>query len=137
MVKNVFSGILRYGWIPVIIALVIFYLCCLIPVDDIPEVEVDFGIPFDKLAHFFMYMGLSGATALYYIYDRKGNINIFAFIIGVIILPILYGGLIEIVQSMYFYPREGDWFDFLADSLGVLASLPFAYYLRKWLLLKN
>jgi len=129
-------GYLKYTWIPVIIAIIIFYLCCLIPPNDIPEVTFDFFIPTDKLVHFLMYFGLSGATGLYYVYDRKGHINILKMIIGAIIIPILYGGFIEIVQWRFFPPRSGDWYDFLADILGALSALPVIlsarkYYLRK------
>jgi len=109
----------------------------LIPTDDIPEVEVDFFIPFDKLVHFFMYLGLSGATAMYYLWLWKGQINAIVFVIGVIVFPIVYGGAIEIIQSMYYPPRMGDWFDFLADVLGVLVALPFAYYFRKLVILRK
>ena len=81
-----------------------------------------------------MFLGLSGATALYYIYDKKGNINLKLMILGAIAVPIIYGGLIEIIQSNYFPPREGDWFDFLADTLGSLTTLPVALYFKAFLL---
>lgn len=126
--------ILKYSWIPIIISLIIFYLCCLIPFNDIPEVEFEFFIPMDKVVHFIMYLGLSGATALYYVYDKKGHINVPLMILGAVILPIIYGGVIEVIQGKYFPPRSGDWFDFLADSLGVLASLPLVFYFRSFML---
>ncbi len=125
---------LKYSWIPVFIAAIIFYLSCLIPANDVPDIDLHFFIPTDKLVHFCMYLGLSGATALYYVYDKKGNVNILKLLIGAIIIPILYGGLIEILQWKYFPPRSGDWFDFLADILGSLASLPFVFYYRNRLL---
>ncbi len=128
---------LRYFWIPFIIALIIFYLCCLIPSDDVPKVSFNFFIPTDKLVHFLMYLGLSGATGLYYVHDKKGIINIKNLILGAIILPILYGGLIEILQWKFFPPRTGDWFDFLADSLGSLTALPIIFYYRNILLKSN
>lgn len=129
--------LLKYTWIPVIIALVIFYLCCIIQPSSIPD--VDFAIvPFDKAAHFCMYLGFSGATALYYVYDKKGlSINMPLIFIGAVIVPIVYGGLIEIVQDRYFPPREGDWLDFLADVLGTLAAIPLMLYLRTCTLKAN
>ena len=128
---------LKYTWIPLIISLIIFYLCCLIPTDDVPDVEFDFFIPTDKLVHFIMYFGLSGATALYYIYDKKGQINIPKMMLWAILCPIIYGGLIEIIQWQFFYPRSGDWFDFLADALGSLSSLPLIFYYKNWFLRKE
>lgn len=130
-------GYLKYTWIPTIIALIIFYLCCLIPQNDIPEVGFEFFIPTDKLVHYTMYLGLSGATGLYYVYDRKGHINILKMLIGAIIIPILYGGLIEIVQWQFFPPRSGDWYDLLADALGSLTALPVILYCRKYYLNKE
>ena len=41
----------------------------------------------------------------------------------VALLPMLYGGLIEVIQEKYFYPRTGDWYDWLADSVGVILGL--------------
>lgn len=36
------------------------------------------------------------------------------------VVPILYGGIIEWVQGRWFYPRTGDWVDWIADAIGVL-----------------
>ncbi|GHT57445.1 hypothetical protein FACS18945_1770 [Bacteroidia bacterium] len=40
-----------------------------------------------------------------------------------IALPILYGGLLELLQEYFFPPRTGDWLDFLADIAGVLLGV--------------
>lgn len=124
------SRAIRYLWIPAIIASIIFYLCCLIPTDDIPNIGSNFPIPMDKIVHFSMFFGLSGASALYYVYDNKGYVKIKKLVIGAILLPVLYGGLIEVLQANFFPPRAGDWYDFLADSLGSIASLPPVLWFR-------
>jgi len=126
--------ILKYSWPPAIVAAIIFYLCCLIPSDDIPEVGFNFIVPTDKLVHFLMYFGLAGVASINYIYDKKGKIIILKLIVFAILIPILYGGLIEIIQEKYFPERSGDWYDFLADVLGALASLPFSFWFRRFLL---
>ena len=36
--------------------------------------------------------------------------------------PILYGGLMELLQEYYFPPRTGDWEDWIADIVGVLIA---------------
>ncbi|NDW09106.1 VanZ family protein [Dysgonomonas sp. 520] len=126
----------KHSYVPVIIALVIFYLCCLIPPDDVPDIGVEFFIPMDKLVHFCMYFGLSGAAAVNYIWNKKGQANVYKLIIGAFLLPVIYGGLIELVQHYYFPPRAGDWYDFMADTLGSIAALPIAFYFRKYLLKK-
>lgn len=124
----------KYLWIPFIIASIIFYLCCLVQLDNIPEVELDFFASFDKLAHYIMYLGFSGATAMYYVYDKRGCVNMPFMFIGAVIVPILYGGLIEILQDNCFPPRSGDWFDFIADVLGALSAIPVIVYFRLFLL---
>lgn len=130
MLKRIF----QYSWPPAIIAIIIFYLCCLIPANDIPEVQFTFFVPNDKIVHFLMYFGLAGVASFNYIYARSGRIIILKLIVFAIFIPIIYGGLIEIIQNNYFPDRSGDWYDFLADALGALASLPFSFWFRQFLL---
>ncbi|MDU1889370.1 MAG: VanZ family protein [Dysgonomonas sp.] len=129
MLKKIF----KYSWPPAIVALIIFYLCCLIPTDDIPS-GFEFFIPTDKVVHFLMYFGLALVASFNYIYDKNGKIIILKLIVFAILIPILYGGLIEILQAEYFEGRSGDWYDFLADILGALASIPFSLWFRRFLL---
>lgn len=125
--------------VPLVISAIIFYLCCLINTEDVPDVEImlPFNIQVDKIVHFCMYLGLSGATAFTYIFLSKGYANIRKLIIGAFILPILYGGLIEILQELYFPPRTGDWYDFLADFLGSAVAFPIAMWFRNKMLKKK
>lgn len=129
--------IFKYTWPPMIIAVIIFYLCCLIPTNDIPDMEFDFFIPTDKIVHFLMYFGLSIVASLNYIYDKKGKIIILKLVAFAVLVPIIYGGLIEILQAEYFTERSGDWYDFLADVSGSLATLPFSLWFRRYLLNKR
>ena len=39
-----------------------------------------------------------------------------------LVFPLLYGGLIELLQEQFFYPRTGEWGDWLADGIGVLVG---------------
>lgn len=120
-----------------IIAVIIFYLCCLISTNDIPDVEFDFFIPTDKIVHFLMYFGLSIVASFNYIYDKKGKIIILKLVAFAVLVPIIYGGLIEVLQAEYFTERSGDWYDFLADASGSLATLPFSLWFRRYLLNKQ
>lgn len=128
-----FTKTLKYTFLPFIVYLVIFYLCCLIPPSDVPSVEFDFFIPADKIVHYLMYLGLSGVTAINYIYLKNGKIVMSKMLIYAFLLPILYGGLIEILQANFFSPRTGDWADFLADVLGSLSAFPIAVLFKKYL----
>lgn len=129
--------LIRYTIVPTFISLVILYLCCFIPANDIPEVSFDFFIPMDKIVHFCMYFGLSGAAAINYIHGEKGFVNTQKLLILAFVLPIIYGGLIELLQQYFFTSRSGDWFDFLADILGSLAVLPIAVQYKKYLTKKH
>lgn len=129
--------ILRYIWPPAIVAIIIFYLCCLIPSNDIPDVGLSFFIPADKIVHFLMFFGLSSVASFNYILYKKGKIIILKLIAFAIFVPIIYGGVIEILQQKYFPPRSGDWYDFLADTLGVLASIPLSLWFRHFLLTRQ
>lgn len=129
--------IFRYTWPPAIVAIIIFYLCCLIAPKDVPEIDFFLFIPTDKIVHFLMYFGLSGVASFNYIYDKRGKIIILKLILFALLVPIIYGGLIEILQSKYFPGRTGDWYDFWADALGAIASLPFSFWFRRFLLNKE
>lgn len=130
-------SLIRYSIVPILISLVILYLCCFIPIKDIPDVSFNFFIPTDKLVHFCMYLGLSGATAVNYIHGEKGIVDVRKLLIAAFLIPVLYGGLIEILQHYFFPPRSGDWFDFSADVLGSLAALPIAFQYRNYLKKKH
>lgn len=130
-------SLIRYSIVPLGISLIILYLCCYIPTKDIPEVSFDFFIPMDKIVHFCMYLGLSGATAINYLHGERGLVCNYKLLITAFLLPILYGGFIELLQHYYFPPRAGDWFDFLADALGTLAALPVAFCYKNYLTKKH
>ena len=36
------------------------------------------------------------------------------------VLPMLYGGAIELIQEQWFAPRSGEWMDWGADCAGVI-----------------
>ena len=85
MLKRIF----KYSWPPAIVAIIIFYLCCLIPTNDIPDVKFHFFIPTDKIVHFLMFFGLAGVASFNYIYDKKGKIIILKLIVFAIFIPIV------------------------------------------------
>ena len=46
--------------------------------------------------------------------------------------PVIYGGLIEILQEQFFYPRTGEWSDWFADGIGVLVGAIAWWIYQKW-----
>lgn len=44
----------------------------------------------------------------------------------------IFGGFIEILQQQFFYPRTGDWLDWLADCVGVVVAIVLWLIGAKW-----
>ena len=118
------SSYVRYSLIPGIVALLIFYLTCIVNVDSIPVPEKVFQ--YDKIVHFGMFFVLS--ATIYYDYYKlhKQRPNKLRWVFFGLIVPVVYGGVIEIVQERFF-SRSGDLMDFVADALGSLAATLLAF----------
>jgi VanZ family protein len=111
---------LKNYWKSLIIVAVILHLSFASPSEfkQIPTFENE-----DKLIHFLMYAGL--AIALIYDYNRassKTNNSLILYWLVCIFAPIFLGGIVEILQPIYFAPRTASWLDWVADILGVLAG---------------
>ncbi len=104
------------NYIPtVLVAGLILYLSLLRePHFHLPPIKIAY---LDKLLHTVFYFVLAAVFTCDLWRDRVR----FAILISLaIILPVIYGGIIEILQQQYFYPRTGEWFDWGADILGTL-----------------
>jgi len=102
-----------------VVTLLILYLSITtsVPMEDkVPRFE---GM--DKVVHFFLYALLSLAICRDF-FRQSVSFSSRKMIIWAIILPIAYGGLIEILQEAFFYPRTAEWGDWIADILGVFAG---------------
>ena len=74
----------------------------------------------DKWVHLLMY----ALFAYMLIWDAIcDGLRGWRLVLLTLVFPIMYGGLIEIIQEQWFYPRTGDWYDWLADSVGVVLGL--------------
>jgi VanZ family protein len=115
--KNIFT---------ILVALIIMYLSLAnshtfdkIPLVDVPD--------FDKVVHLGMYFGLMSVIILE---NRKTIIStVGLFLIGVI--PLLYGILMEILQSMFTITRSGSIYDAIADAAGVLLSILLWFWIKR------
>ena len=97
----------------IIVGLIILY-ASLIREPHIRLPEVAFA---DKLGHLLAYMALGSMLALDLIRDQRKRLWI--WLVGIVI-PIVYGGVIELLQGAFFYPRTADWLDWLADIAGTV-----------------
>lgn len=120
--------ILRY--IPTILAAgVITYFSLLrephfriIPPITIPHI--------DKLVHLLMYMFLSAVFS----FDLKRDKQTMTVILTLsVLVPTIYGGIIEILQERFFYPRTGEWLDWAADAIGALIGIYIYIVLTKYM----
>ena len=94
----------------------------LIPTNEMPKL-LHFLIPIDKIIHVFIFMALTFLW-LSYINSLLNNTKpIVLFFILVVCL--LYGILIEVIQEFYVSSREAEFFDIIADLLGVSLGLLF------------
>ena len=74
---------------------------------------------FDKVVHVCMYFGMSGMLWLEFLRAHR-----FA-------CPVLFSGMVELLQEYCTTYRGGDWLDFAANTTGaVLASLTAYFVLR-------
>lgn len=47
------------------------------------------------------------------------------------VLPMVYGGIIEIAQERWFAPRSGEWMDWLADCIGVVVGVVLVMIIKR------
>lgn len=104
--------------ISVTVALVIMYLS-LSNANTFNKVSI-FNFPFmDKIVHFGMYFALMSSIIFE---NRKSFKNLSGLLLAAII-PLLYGILMEILQSTISVNRSGSVFDVLANSAGIIVSV--------------
>ena len=119
---------IRYILLPVIIGFLIFTATCLVSSDSIPKMPNI--IPWDKFVHFGMFFVLSFVNFIDYYKLYEGKPNKFKWIFWSFILPVIYGGAIDIMQE-YFFSRSGEWADFIADMLGSATAMVIVMFLWK------
>ncbi|MCD6068383.1 MAG: putative integral rane protein [Bacteroidetes bacterium] len=113
---------LKYNWPAFIWTLVILALCSM-PGKSIPHISWLELLSFDKFVHASIFFVLQ----LFYM---RGFLlqntfptlqKQFKMIAGIVCIA--YGGALEIMQSLFFSERSGDWFDFIANSTGCLTAM--------------
>jgi VanZ family protein len=76
----------------------------------------------DKVVHFAMFFVLTAVLIYEFIKRNKKNYQTGKFLLVCILFPIVLGGVIEILQEMFFKPRSAEWLDWLMDIAGVLTA---------------
>lgn len=112
----------RRLWRSVIWALFVLILTGL-PGNYLPEIVSfwDWLGP-DKLVHVFLF----GTFSFLLLFDLReqyvGSTNRFRFIVVVSLISMAYGLLTEVLQAKLFIGRDGNLYDFLADTLGAVSG---------------
>ena len=110
----------------------IWFLCFMNP----PHTDLDSVPEMDKLVHFIMYAGTVSMFWLEYElkFNRKHLFSEQKLVLFSLVIPIVMGGVIELGQAyLTGGHRSGDWFDLLADTLGVVAGTLLGRRLVQWL----
>ena len=97
----------------IIVGITIFYLSLFTP-PEFPKL-IDILWEPDKIIHVLMYAGFN-AVVLFE--SRKGLT--FKKLILLSLIPLLFGGIMEILQETLTTDRTGSWYDFIANSAGVI-----------------
>lgn len=110
----------------IIVGLIIAYLSLIKePIIRLPE-NVAFA---DKWEHLLAYIVL-GAVLVVDLLRAKVEIKCL-WIVGLIV-PILYGGLLELLQGFFCYPRTASWIDWMADSIGTIVGVSIVAGIWTW-----
>ncbi|MGE4290526.1 MAG: VanZ family protein [Salinivirgaceae bacterium] len=113
-----FLVLIRYHYKIILWSLVIAYLC-FSPSDGFKKVPI--LIPhLDKVVHFIMFFILGMLMEAL----KIRQINVVTRI-GLPLLGIVYGGLIELTQHFVIDGRHGDWVDWTADIIGLSIGILF------------
>lgn len=100
-----------------LVCIVLIWLLCL--VIRMPKTPLDDVAFIDKWTHFAMYGGT--CSVIWWEYLRHHvRLNATRLLVWAFIAPIAMSGLIEILQATYTDTRQGEWLDFVANSIGVL-----------------
>lgn len=103
--------------------IVVIWVLCLIP--TFPETPLDDFSLIDKWTHLVMYGTLVAVIWWEYLRQHRtkslGSLNAKRLFLWAFLAPVAMGGLVELAQAYCTAGRRsGDWFDFLANSVGVV-----------------
>lgn len=103
--------------------------------------EPFFRIPhLDKIGHFTFYFIVVVLGYMFLWEHRAGKIRKHTAIIWISFFAIIYGMIIELIQSEFTTSRSGDLYDILANTVGAIVAalaLKFVFFNKRGLKWKN
>lgn len=121
--------ILKYQGLTFIWALFIFILCA-IKMGSIGSSHLFFA-GFDKLVHCGLFFVLTALISSGAIRASSSHTLTVAQQLLSLLIPVVFGALIEILQAYIFVWRSGEWADLFADTVGAAMAL-FCVMLTMW-----
>ena len=86
----------------------------------------------DKVVHVCMYFGMSGMLWLEFLRaHRRDRAPLWHAWVGALLCPVLFSGMVELLQAYCTTYRGGDWLDFAANTAGALLASGVAQVVRK------
>lgn len=119
----------------VALILLVLYLSFFTP----PKTDFDEVTNIDKLVHICMYGGLCSVIWIeYWRCHRLGwQTGCLRRWVGAVLLPLLFSGVIELLQEYCTTDRSGDWEDMIANSIGVLLAALLGFTCWRRLILRR
>lgn len=78
--------------------------------------------PTDKFLHFIAYIVLVILWQFYIVFRERDFKHYYSYLLKISVLAVAFGMLIEVLQGALTSFREPDWYDILANSLGVMSA---------------
>jgi VanZ family protein len=100
----------------------------LTPGDQLPEALVALN---DKLLHACIYFFSAALIYLAIIRYNFKNTPSWKQLFGTLIVCVVFGGLIELAQHYLVHNRNGDWNDFMANTLGAVLSVLLMRFIQR------
>ena len=112
-----------------VIILTVIYLSFFKP----PRTEIGSIPGMDKVVHVCMYLGMSGMLWLEFVRaHKKTRVPMWHAWLGAWLCPVVFSGIVELLQEYCTTYRGGDWLDFAANTAGAtLASLAGWYWMTR------
>lgn len=113
----------------ILLYVVVLYLSFFTP----PRLELGEVRFIDKWTHIVMYCGTCGVTWIEYLRHHKGLGNRIKLFFMIWLVPVVFSGAVEWLQeNCTGGRRSGDWYDLLANAIGVSLAAVFGLLLARY-----
>lgn len=114
--------------VSLLVILAVIYLSFFRP----PSTELSTIPNIDKVVHVCMYFGMSGMLWLEFLRaHRRERAPLWHAWVGALLCPVLFSGMVELLQAYCTTYRGGDWLDFAANTAGALLASGVAQVVRR------